>query len=461
MFKLLLPIIIFASLIDGYVTVNVLPSFLSLYYTFYKKEPTFMDRAILSVYDMFYKKEPTYMDWFVDILYYALALFTNAYTHLYEIAHLILITKFLMTIQTVVVVALAFGTYNLIKGRHRTPLPLVVSNPASIFNFINTLPSRFQAPQQNYNQLQSGINQLERFNSSMKMHIWLKRLDIMLKARCSVQSWTTETLLLLNHEITDKLGDLALFDNTEIGYKKLTETLLRISSTERAKANTQPIIELTHRVQGTSESIEQYGKAINNLGEGMFKTEHELNTLFIKGLKDQTVRQKTANKFFKTHDIPNKALTLKETISYATKNALANEFSSAPSGFESTSTDSEPIRHRQHGQYQQKVRFNQTENNMHNSLPKHNPHNNYSPGSNNRPDPDQNPDSQPIRINLITNNTNDKPALVGNVGKRPCLTSEKKENALDAQLVVGKIKANKSEWAPPLQIQFEPGGKKP
>ena len=100
MFKLLLSVIIFSSSIDGYVTVNVLPAFLSPFDTFYKKEPTFMDRALLSFFDVFQKKEPTFMDRALlsffdvfqkkeptfmdhacDMIYFALAAFMDTYSY--------------------------------------------------------------------------------------------------------------------------------------------------------------------------------------------------------------------------------------------------------------------------------------------------------------------------------------------------------------------------------------------
>ena len=161
----------------------------------------------------------------------------------------------------------------------------------------------------------------------------------------------------MNHDITEKLGELEQFVDTEAGYDRLKQRLIQLSELKN-QTNKQPIEELLNRAQKTGESIEQYGNVISSLGRGIFQKENELQLIFIRGLKDPLVRQITSHKFFKTRDIPNKCMNFEATVRYAANTEMANSYSSTNHEISNISSDSEPMRWKQNYQTP-RVRFQQ------------------------------------------------------------------------------------------------------
>ena len=112
----------------------------------------------------------------------------------------------------------------------------------------------------------------------MKINVWLARLQIYLQDYVDPSNWVSHTLMLINSQMTEKLGELKYFSKNKEGFENLKKALIKSKEVgEKFKLS-----DLTTRKQRNNQSVEDYGRALETYCNGVFSDEVERG-LSIKG----------------------------------------------------------------------------------------------------------------------------------------------------------------------------------
>ena len=143
----------------------------------------------------------------------------------------------------------------------------------------------------------------------MKINVWLARLQIYLQDYVDPSNWVSHTLMLINSQMTEKLGELKYFSKNKEGFENLKKALIKSKEVgEKFKLS-----DLTTRKQRNNQSVEDYGRALETYCNGVFSDDTQIQEIFCQGLKNEEIKKKTAHKIIK---MKNSDFNFKKLVSY-------------------------------------------------------------------------------------------------------------------------------------------------
>ena len=241
----------------------------------------------------------------------------QSYTLILDMFTGLMITRYLTVFNILTTLISMYGFIALIyhiKGRLGTLSQSNAEATKTANNFVqlhNTV--QFGTETRNNSIDSNHTIQYEKYQSNMKIEIWLQLLEIYLNNHVHPSKWAEHTIMSLNHELVEQIGPLNQFTNNGEGYSKLKLAL--IDHRTVAKPNEAFALDkLLTRKQIEGENVEEFGKNLKILSKDLLKSDDKLKQLFCRGIKNEKAKRKIA---FFINDPKNKEGTFDKVIEYA------------------------------------------------------------------------------------------------------------------------------------------------
>ena len=243
--------------------------------------------------------------------------------------------EYLIAIKTLVLIAAIYGSYRLIKGRHRTPYasPRVITsaNPetpvTTVLNLHNTLQcdSTSQRPAKDNNIAvlnRLPIAEIGEFNERTDAKIWTMKLERYVQAmNVDKRNWVDVAIAKINESCLKSLGKIERFLESENGFEEMKAALIERFEARPTKERKIEIKDLAHRKQHKGESISDFGEDLMRMAEKLFdQSDSKVNThvknLFAEGIENEMLKIIAMDKLGKENLKNNEDMSMQEFIKY-------------------------------------------------------------------------------------------------------------------------------------------------
>jgi len=187
--------------------------------------------------------------------------------------------EYLIAIKTLVLIAAIYGSYRLIKGRHRTPYasPRVITsaNPETpvttvLHNSVQCDSTRQRPAKDNnlavLNRLT--IAEIGEFNERTDAKIWTMKPEQYVQAmNVDKKNWVDVAIAKINESCLKSLGKIERFLESENGFEEMKAALIERFEARPTKERKIEIKDLAHRKQHKKESISDFGEDLMRMAE--------------------------------------------------------------------------------------------------------------------------------------------------------------------------------------------------